>query len=176
LFKEKGFSYCMRKVCLFQKQNKHNKGRLRRMKKTAFFFLFSAIIALVSANETAESPEALRERYKQSGPEEQAEILQGLQKQRAAAIQARFRSDDEPLTPEERDAAAAVLREEWQAIQKTRNESVQARKVIHRQMREVMLRHRFDQNSDGVLSDAERENAEEILRQELKTYQENRKP
>lgn len=146
------------------------------MKKTTLFFLFAAMMTVVCASDTEESPEALRERYTQAEPEERAEILQTLQKQRAAAIQARFGTEGEPLTPEERAAAAAVLREEWQAVQNARNEAVQARKEIHRQMREAMLRHRFDENADGVLSDAERKKAEETLQEELKTYQENRNP
>ncbi|MCC5846061.1 MAG: hypothetical protein JJU05_17570 [Verrucomicrobia bacterium] len=146
------------------------------MKKTALILIISALLAHVCANETAESPEALRERYQQAGSEERAEILQALHKQRAAAIQARFGTEGQALTPEERETAAAVLREEWQSVQNARNEAVQARKEIHRQMRDAMLRHRFDENSDGVLSDAERNKAEETLKRERLTYEENRNP
>jgi len=164
------------------------------MIKTAFFLIFAAWLTLVCADEaapgetapeetapeetapgeTALSPEALRERYRDAEPAERAEILRELHAQRAAAVQARFGTEGAPLTPEEREAAAAVLREEWRAVQTARKEAVQARQAIHRAMREAMLRHRFDDNADGVLSDGERRRAEAVLNRELNTYQDNR--
>lgn len=110
--------------------------------KTIVILCFTLFLTALGAEEIPLSTEDLRSRYAQAGPEERAEILKILQTERAAAVQARFGSDDQPLTPEERAEAAAALRAEWLAEQEVRRNAVQARIAIHRKMREAMLRNR----------------------------------
>lgn len=88
-------------------------------------------------------------------------------KQREAQRLERFDSDgDGVLSPEERKAAAQILRNEKQKSLQSRTATVKQQNQQVQNKREIALIQRFDSNGDGVLSAGERTRADQILDQE----------
>jgi hypothetical protein len=96
--------------------------------------------------------------------------------QREAALLQRFDTDgDGILSPEERAAAARVLRAETAAQNQARTAAIQAREEAGQSKRDVALLRRFDVDGDGVLSPQERRVAEETIRREREAFSTERK-
>lgn len=124
---------------------------------------------------TAAELEALRTRIREADAEARPALMREMMQLRERMLIERFGEDGQPLTPEQRAEAARVLREEWQAQQEQREARVRQNQANLQEIREPMLRRRFDTDGDGVLSPAERAIAEETLRQEREAYQQRRR-
>jgi len=93
---------------------------------------------------------ALRERYTNASPEEQAEIRAEINARRHREIIARFDRDGSgTLNSEEQAVAIQTLRKEWLELQAARKQAVSERNQQFEAMRKSMLEHRKEIYPDG---------------------------
>lgn len=139
---------------------------MNTLQKTLMLSALFAISFPVFAGTAAEL-EALRTRIREADAEARPALMREMMQLRERMLIERFGEDGQPLTPEQRAEAARVL----QAQQEQREARVRQNQANLQEIREPMLRRRFDTDGDGVLSPAERAIAEETLRREREAYQ-----